>query len=58
MNPDGSPTVLMSSDDVTVAVDDDGVAVVEITRPPNNFFDVVAGPSDIADALDELAAGD
>ena len=33
------------------------VAIVEITRPPNNFFDV-ALIRDIADALDELAAGD
>jgi 2-(1,2-epoxy-1,2-dihydrophenyl)acetyl-CoA isomerase len=33
------------------------VAVIEIRRPPNNFFDVgLIG--DIADALDELAAGD
>ncbi len=32
------------------------VATVEITRPPNNFFDV-ALISDIADACDELAAG-
>ncbi|MET0578550.1 MAG: enoyl-CoA hydratase/isomerase family protein, partial [Ilumatobacteraceae bacterium] len=33
------------------------VAIVEITRPPNNFFDVTL-IRDIADALDELAAGD
>src|SRR5882757_2657848 len=32
------------------------VATVEITRPPNNFFDV-ALISDIADTCEELAAG-
>ena len=51
MNPDGSPTVLMSSDDVTVAVDGDGVAVVEFNRPPNNFFDTLLVRR-IADALE------
>jgi 2-(1,2-epoxy-1,2-dihydrophenyl)acetyl-CoA isomerase len=41
-----------------VGVDVDGhVAVIEIRRPPNNFFDVVLIGA-IADALDELAAGD
>jgi 2-(1,2-epoxy-1,2-dihydrophenyl)acetyl-CoA isomerase len=45
-----------SAADVGVEVDGH-VAVIEIRRPPNNFFDVelIAG---IADALDELAAGD
>jgi 2-(1,2-epoxy-1,2-dihydrophenyl)acetyl-CoA isomerase len=42
--------------DTDVGVDQDGdVAVVEIRRPPNNFFDVTL-IRDIADALDELAA--
>jgi 2-(1,2-epoxy-1,2-dihydrophenyl)acetyl-CoA isomerase len=41
-----------------IGVDVDGfVAVIEIRRPPNNFFDIEL-ISDIADALDELAAGD
>jgi enoyl-CoA hydratase/carnithine racemase len=41
-----------------IGVDVDGfVAVIEIRRPPNNFFDVQL-ITDIADALDELAAGD
>jgi 2-(1,2-epoxy-1,2-dihydrophenyl)acetyl-CoA isomerase len=48
----GSP----SSADVGVEVDGH-VAVIEIRRPPNNFFDVVLIGA-IADALDELAAGD
>jgi 2-(1,2-epoxy-1,2-dihydrophenyl)acetyl-CoA isomerase len=48
----GSP----SSADVGVDVDGH-VAVIEIRRPPNNFFDVVLIGA-IADALDELAAGD
>jgi 2-(1,2-epoxy-1,2-dihydrophenyl)acetyl-CoA isomerase len=40
-----------------IGVDVDGfVAVIEIRRPPNNFFDIEL-ISDIADALDELAAG-
>ena len=40
-----------------VAIELDGhVALVEIRRPPNNFFDV-ALIGDLADALDELAAG-
>jgi 2-(1,2-epoxy-1,2-dihydrophenyl)acetyl-CoA isomerase len=52
MSGDSSP----STADVAVEVDGH-VAVIEIRRPPNNFFDVdlIAG---IADALDELAAGD
>jgi len=42
--------------DTDVGVERDGdVAVVEIRRPPNNFFDVVLIGA-IADALDELAA--
>src|SRR3954463_11323354 len=41
-----------------IGIDVDGfVAVIEIRRPPNNFFDVEL-ISDIADALEELAAGD
>ena len=42
--------------DVTVELGDDHVAVVEIHRPPNNFFDV-ALISNIADAYEELQAG-
>ncbi len=45
-----------TSSDVGVEIDGH-VAVIEIRRPPNNFFDV-ALIGDIADALDELAAGD
>jgi 2-(1,2-epoxy-1,2-dihydrophenyl)acetyl-CoA isomerase len=47
-----------ASTSADVAVEVDGhVAVIEIRRPPNNFFDVelIAG---IADLLDELAGGD
>jgi 2-(1,2-epoxy-1,2-dihydrophenyl)acetyl-CoA isomerase len=44
------------SADVGVEVDGH-VAVIEIRRPPNNFFDVVLIGA-IADALEELAAGD
>ncbi len=41
-----------------IGVEVDGfVAVIEIRRPPNNFFDIQL-ITDIADALDELAAGD
>src|SRR5215217_20074 len=41
-----------------IGIDVDGfVAVIEIRRPPNNFFDVEL-ITDIADALEELAAGD
>src|SRR5215207_1222360 len=41
-----------------IGVDVDGfVAVIEIRRPPNNFFDVELIAA-IADALEELAAGD
>lgn len=41
-----------------VGVERDGhVAIVEIRRPPNNFFDVALIGA-IADAVDELAAGD
>jgi 2-(1,2-epoxy-1,2-dihydrophenyl)acetyl-CoA isomerase len=42
--------------DVTVELGDDHVAVVEIHRPPNNFFDVALVAS-IADAYEELQAG-
>jgi enoyl-CoA hydratase/carnithine racemase len=41
--------------DVDVSPGDDGVATIEIRRPPNNFFDV-ALISAIADTLDRLAA--
>lgn len=42
----------------SIGVERDGfVAVVEIQRPPNNFFDIDL-IRDIADAADELAAGD
>jgi enoyl-CoA hydratase/carnithine racemase len=44
------------SSDVGVEVDGH-VATIEVHRPPNNFFDVDM-ISDIADALDELAATD
>ncbi len=41
-----------------VGVEVDGhVAVIEIRRPPNNFFDIVLIGA-IADALEDLAAGD
>jgi enoyl-CoA hydratase/carnithine racemase len=43
------------SADVDVSPGDDGVATIEIRRPPNNFFDV-ALISAIADTLDRLAA--
>jgi enoyl-CoA hydratase/carnithine racemase len=45
------------ADDVVVERADDGVALIEIRRPPNNFFDQALIAA-IADALDELAAGD
>jgi 2-(1,2-epoxy-1,2-dihydrophenyl)acetyl-CoA isomerase len=48
----GSPTTA----DVGVEVDGH-VAVIEIRRPPNNFFDIVLIGA-IADALEDLAAGD
>jgi len=40
--------------DVAVSLDDDGVARVEIRRPPNNFFDraLVASLADALEALD------
>jgi 2-(1,2-epoxy-1,2-dihydrophenyl)acetyl-CoA isomerase len=43
--------------DVGVEVGDDHVAIVELHRPPNNFFDV-ALVSAIADAYVELQGGD
>lgn len=43
--------------DVAVDVGDDGVAVVEINRPPNNFFDI-ALIRDLADAFDAIADRD
>jgi 2-(1,2-epoxy-1,2-dihydrophenyl)acetyl-CoA isomerase len=47
----------MSGESGDVGVDRDGhVAVVEMRRPPNNFFDVALIGA-IADAVDELAAG-
>lgn len=45
------------ADDVVVERAGDGVALIEIRRPPNNFFDQALIAA-IADALDELAAGD
>jgi enoyl-CoA hydratase/carnithine racemase len=42
--------------DITVELGDDHVAIVEIHRPPNNFFDV-ALVSSIADAYEALQAG-
>ena len=47
----------MAADDVAVELGDDHVGVIEIRRPPNNFFDqdLIAA---IADRLDELAAGE
>ena len=47
----------MAADDLGVDLDDDHVGVIEIRRPPNNFFDQALIAA-IADALDELAAGD
>ena len=44
-----------ADDEVGVEVGPDHVAVVEIRRPPNNFFDV-ALIRRLADALDDLAA--
>jgi enoyl-CoA hydratase/carnithine racemase len=41
--------------DITVSLDDDFVATVEIHRPPNNFFDLVL-IRDIANAYEILAA--
>ena len=40
--------------ELSVRLGDDHVAVVEIRRPPNNFFDV-ALIGQLADACDELA---
>jgi 2-(1,2-epoxy-1,2-dihydrophenyl)acetyl-CoA isomerase len=42
--------------DVRVELSDDHVAIVELYRPPNNFFDV-ALVAEIADAYEELQAG-
>lgn len=42
--------------DVTVELGDDHVAIVELHRPPNNFFDVALVAA-IADAYEELQAG-
>jgi 2-(1,2-epoxy-1,2-dihydrophenyl)acetyl-CoA isomerase len=42
--------------DVTVEASGEGVAVVCLRRPPNNFFDT-ALLDDVADAYEELAAG-
>jgi enoyl-CoA hydratase/carnithine racemase len=41
--------------DVTVELRDDNVAIVELHRPPNNFFDVALVAA-IADAYEELQA--
>jgi 2-(1,2-epoxy-1,2-dihydrophenyl)acetyl-CoA isomerase len=46
----------MDATDITTTLDGH-VATIEINRPPNNFFDVTL-ISQIADACDELAAGD
>jgi len=61
VDPDGAGgldrTAMTGGADTDVGVERDGdVAVVEIRRPPNNFFDVEL-IRDIADALDELATG-
>jgi 2-(1,2-epoxy-1,2-dihydrophenyl)acetyl-CoA isomerase len=45
----------MAADDLGVELGDDHVGVVEIRRPPNNFFDLALIAA-IADALDGLAA--
>jgi 2-(1,2-epoxy-1,2-dihydrophenyl)acetyl-CoA isomerase len=45
------------SGDVTVIVDDDFVATVQIHRPPNNFFDIALMRS-LADAYEALDAED
>jgi len=42
--------------DVTTELGDDHVAVVEMHRPPNNFFDVALVTA-VADAYEELQAG-
>jgi enoyl-CoA hydratase/carnithine racemase len=42
--------------DVTVELGDDHVAIVELHRPPNNFFDVALVAA-IADAYEELQSG-
>lgn len=42
--------------DVTIDLGDDLVAIVEMHRPPNNFFDVALVTA-IADAYEELQAG-
>jgi 2-(1,2-epoxy-1,2-dihydrophenyl)acetyl-CoA isomerase len=44
----------VSDDEVRVARGDDHVAVVEIRRPPNNFFDA-ALITGLADVIQELA---
>jgi 2-(1,2-epoxy-1,2-dihydrophenyl)acetyl-CoA isomerase len=49
-----APATAAPVSEVSVAIGDDQVAVVEIRRPPNNFFDV-ALIRQLADAYDELA---
>ena len=46
---------VFANDAVTATVDDDHVAVVELTNPPNNFFsmDQIGGIADALAALDE-----
>jgi 2-(1,2-epoxy-1,2-dihydrophenyl)acetyl-CoA isomerase len=46
----------VSEDDVAVTRGDDHVAVVEIRRPPNNFFDAALITS-LADVVEDLAGG-
>jgi enoyl-CoA hydratase/carnithine racemase len=53
-----SPRVFGDGEDVTVTVGDDHVAVVEMHRPPNNFFDLplIRALADAYEALDEDTA--
>ncbi len=52
--PDGAAAAVQRMGDVEVCVGADHVAVVEIQRPPNNFFDVVLIRT-LADVVERLA---
>lgn len=51
MTADAEPPI-----DIACSIDDAGVAMVELRRPPDNFFDVEL-IARLADTFDELAAG-
>ena len=52
----GRAVEIDAAGDISVAMGTDHVAVIEICRPPNNFFDTALIAA-IADACDVLAAG-